>query len=335
MQKLIGNNLILLAVLLSVCIASSPAMAWDSVGHRLTAYVAYLNLSPDTRQLMSQLLSDHPRYQEDFLQQMPASVAAQSESAQLPWLLSQAAIWPDLVRRLPEDEREKYNHPNWHWIDGAWIMGEAIQGNSYVGMQSLDDIEGKALDRSSGRVSDLQVTNVMLGLEFATYVMSSDAHSNSAKAVALCWLLHLIGDIHQPLHVGTLYSTSLFTEGDRGGNLTPTSEGSLHQRWDQALSAQPFNLSLQTLLTQKSTDASIIEKARLLNGATWMQESRELLLQWVYTDEMKANVLTAETNGSKLPRITLDQDYIARMEEIAREQITLAGLRIANVLEAR
>ena len=35
----------------------------------------------------------------------------------------------------------------------------------------------------------------------------------------MCWLLHLIGDIHQPNHAITLFSEA-FPDGDRGGNLS-------------------------------------------------------------------------------------------------------------------
>ncbi len=56
------------------------------------------------------------------------------------------------------------------------------------------------------------------------------------KPIYLCWLLHLVGDVHQPLHCTALFSER-FPEGDRGGNLLrvridggePTK---LHLLWD-------------------------------------------------------------------------------------------------------
>ncbi len=38
----------------------------------------------------------------------------------------------------------------------------------------------------------------------------------SERAIALCWLGHLVGDAHQPCHVGSLYVEGDFPEGDRG-----------------------------------------------------------------------------------------------------------------------
>lgn len=64
----------------------------------------------------------------------------------------------------------------------------------------------------------------------------------------------------------------------------------------------------------------------------WLEESREIMQQSVYTDEIKAGVLRSERRGSPLPEFTLDADYIARMQSIAENRLALAGLRLALVL---
>ena len=51
------------------------ALAWDSVGHRLSAAVANHYLSDSVREELTRLLQQHPRYEEDFLEQMPATIA--------------------------------------------------------------------------------------------------------------------------------------------------------------------------------------------------------------------------------------------------------------------
>ncbi len=53
-------------------------------------------------------------------------------------------------------------------------------------------------------------------------------------------LVHMVGDIHQPLHTVSLFNAS-YPEGDRGGNsLTVYPEGlpktNLHSYWDQGMS---------------------------------------------------------------------------------------------------
>ena len=43
------------------------------------------------------------------------------------------------------------------------------------------------------------------------------SNSPDVKAMAYCWLFHLVGDIHQPLHCTALFSAEHFPKGDRGG----------------------------------------------------------------------------------------------------------------------
>src|SRR5687767_4356906 len=61
--------------------------------------------------------------------------------------------------------------------------------------------------------------------------------SPAEKAVALCWLFHLVGDVHQPLHTVALFTPD-HPEGDRGRNLAfvRVREGgqilNMHALWD-------------------------------------------------------------------------------------------------------
>jgi hypothetical protein len=60
------------------------------------------------------------------------------------------------------------------------------------------------------------------------------------KAIALAWLFHLVGDIHQPLHTAQLF-TMEYPNGDRGGNeicirMTQAAQPmDLHRFWDGIL----------------------------------------------------------------------------------------------------
>ena len=63
------------------------------------------------------------------------------------------------------------------------------------------------------------------------------------RAIALAWLFHLIGDIHQPLHTITLF-TQEYPNGDRGGNrvcvrvITDRPALPLHRLWDGLLTSR-------------------------------------------------------------------------------------------------
>src|SRR5262249_56447705 len=44
-----------------------------------------------------------------------------------------------------------------------------------------------------------------------------NVNSGERKAIALSWLFHLVGDVHQPLHTAQLFNAD-YPNGDRGGN---------------------------------------------------------------------------------------------------------------------
>jgi len=337
----------LLTVFLLVLLSSTPGVfAWDAAAHRLSASISDEYLLPSRREALLKILQQHPRYAEDFQAQMPAAIRAGSTAAQARWLLGQAAVWPDLARSLPERERRRYNHPNWHWIDGRWLRPTeatsaaaqgtatqsaataAMQGNVYVGMSPLPPI----LNAGTGAVPRLnQVDNMMLALDYSLATLRDNTALMSERAIALCWVMHLLGDIHQPLHAGSLMSPRVFPDGDRGGNAIMTQDDNLHARWDQALSQQPLAETLQQLLRQAER---LMDSAAVLDTDSdhWLQESRQILHSSVYSDEIIDAVLHSERTGASLPRFTLDQPYQRQMRQLSEQRLLLAGLRLARVL---
>ena len=325
---------LLLALFTSLALLSMQgAFAWDSVGHRLSAAVASNYLSDNSKTELLKILQQHPRYQQDFLQQMPASIARGSEEARFVWLLGQAAFWPDITRGLPEAERKRYNRANWHYIDGAWLRGQAqVQGNTYIGVGPFDDIAGKSAQTIRNEAS---ADNVMAALDYNTNLLADSQAPLPQRAVALCWVLHLIGDIHQPLHTGSLYSANRFSTGDRGGNGIEAGGRNLHARWDRAVSSQGINTNLETLLRQHSTTLERMGLQDYEDWSLWMQESRALLLNTVYTEEMKSEIARSDSSTQKLRKFDLSDDYVEAMKYHARLRLALAGRRLANWFEAK
>jgi len=130
----------------------------------------------------------------------------------------------------------------------------------------------------------------------------------------LYYLFHLMGDLHQPLHVG--YGS------DRGGNDIPVSylhknnSSNLHKVWDDEI-IETKNISLDDCLKQKDffTNEQILEiqKIELMK---WMNQSRALL-DTVYNFK----------DGF------IDQEYVDRNAVVIERQIFIAGLRLAAVLK--
>ena len=309
---------------------AAPALAWDAVGHRVSAMVAVEFLEPGVRQRLVEILEAHQRFQEDFLNEAPGFIDTSDPFDFERWLLGQAAFWPDIARGLPAGERERYHRGNWHYIDGAWVRGLATaQGNSYVGIDPFPDIAG--MEARAIR-SEADVDNVVLGLDYNMALLTDSATDPARRAVALCWVLHLAGDIHQPLHTGSLFSADLFDNGDAGGNGIDISEGNLHAVWDRALREAGVLAGFESILGRlQGLDREELE-SQPLDWTLWMAESRELVTAVVYPDAVKEEILAAERRGRSMEEFRLPASYIAEMRQISGQRLGLAGLRMALLL---
>jgi hypothetical protein len=312
---------------------TSSAVAWDANGHRLTAYVAWEFMSAASKEKALTILRSHPRFDTDFVPAMPDNIRTADIGQQDRWLFGQAAIWPDIARGFTGADSRRFDHPEWHWIDGAWVRDEATrQGNLYVNTDAFSDINGIAAERVQRRS---QAENVVTAIDLAVHEMRN-AQGLSDQALALSWFLHLTGDIHQPLHTGALVSARLFAQGDRGGNdirvRSGTSASTLHAVWDSALRGPSLESSLQALLNiagDTAADEQLIEYA----PTRWLQESRDHLLSSVYPDVVISDVLRSENTGNQLGTIALSEAYQEQMRMIAAQRIAEAGVRIAHTLE--
>lgn len=70
-------------------------------------------------------------------------------------------------------------------------------------------------------------------LELCTKVLAGKSQPDSDRAIAVCWIAHLVADAHQPCHAGSLYALDLFPDGDRGANSIKTKQSkNMHALWD-------------------------------------------------------------------------------------------------------
>lgn len=325
-----ANRPSLHALLLALMISCTPlaVQAWDSVGHRLSAAVALEFISAETRDKLLKILTAHPRYEQDFVQQIPDYVDQSNAEQLAQWLLGQAAYWPDIARGLPDAAERRFNRPNWHYIDGAWVRDSAMQqGNVYVGIDPFPPVQGQA----SGMIdTEAEADNVVTALDYNTLILSDPDRSADERAVALCWVLHLMGDIHQPMHTGSLYSADIFASGDLGGNQIPVGERNLHSMWDRALREFGVADSLPDVLASVSGFSAPRIEGVASDWTAWLAESRQLLQAVVYTPAMKDAVRAADARGvEELPSQQTDDAYRQQMQRLARLRLGLSGLRLA------
>jgi hypothetical protein len=130
-------------------------------------------------------------------------------------------------------------------------------------------------------------------------------------------LLHLAGDLHQPLHAG-------YAE-DQGGRTIPVVlDGrtmSLFDAWDSAL------------VERLGTDDAIAE--RLAQNITSEQRHKwrqGYLRDWTWETHLLAARLAYGALPSGAPKI-LDEDYVAQASEVIETQLMKAGVRLSKILD--
>lgn len=302
----------LLVVAAAVVMAAGPGLAWNRAGHMVTGAIAYDELqlaSPATVARVVAILRQHPQYESRWKTQIESMTTGTSAQNQERYLFMLAARWPDEIRG-----DSAFDHPMWHYIDYP-----------YKPPGQPASVPAPPPDRE----------NLVAAFQRNLTVVQSVA-AYSEKAVALCWIFHLLGDSHQPLHTVSLFTTQ-FPDGDRGGNLffirpdpSSTTTQNLHAYWDNILltdetyeAARARAAALANAHPRKSLD----ELARSGDFETWTrQESYDLAVSAAYR---QGNL---KGSSDKNQGIRLPPDYQAAAQQIAQRRVVLSAYRLADFL---
>ncbi len=300
-----------------------PSYAWNATGHKATAEIAFGLLVPEQQQYVDRILRAHPRFRQDFAAHMPENLLDGPATAQALWLVRQASIWPDILRDIDEEDRARFHRGSWHYINMPVYLEESDEKK----------LDGKLEHNMSTEFSPplRQNLNVIQALQGNLQVWGDSNSSDSEKAVALCWVLHLVGDIHQPLHTVALFSQAYYPEGDRGGNSVRISWEpkpiNLHSVWDgmpdRFADLEPGDLTKDLLRTDVVSVTAI---------EFWMKRHLQLAKVFVYTDAVKEQLLEG-FSAREFPEVELSEFYLSNGAVMAKEQVILAGHRIAGFLQ--
>jgi hypothetical protein len=321
---------LVVAVLL---LQSQFAQAWNAQGHMVCSCVAYRQLTAEQKAALAAILQQHPHYKNYLLVGAPKDPAARDA-----YVFMKASTWPDAVRPplgghrpVIKDEAgdqtnvAKYSHSEWHYIDKVYVLPSDTADAAQ---------DGKTAESANG--------NALEAIRQAIDTLKSVTAAPADKAVSLCWLLHLIEDIHQPLHCVTLASAQFpLPDGDRGGNLiilaTPSSHLNLHAYWDNLLgTADMMNFSsldvpgvdyMAEALMKDNTPDTMPQLKSHTTPESWVDEGYDLARHAVYLD---GHLLPAD--WTKSTPVTLPEDYPTHATAIAHRQVTLAGYRVAAAL---
>lgn len=306
--------LVLITAPLCLFAATAVLNAWDSEGHMAAADVAYRNLEPEVKQRAIALVKLNPNY-EKWVSGLPQKARNnQALVDEMTFML--AATWPDEIKANGsgyENDGESPSVPNasanegydqvkvmhkyWHYVDRPY----AIDGLQH---------------------GDAPSPNAETQMAVFRQVIGSD-QPDALKSYDLVWLMHLVGDVHQPLHCVTRF-TQTEPNGDRGGNdvkLT-TPPGELHGFWDNALGTSKTPSKVMKLA--KRLARADTQLAGDTNADDWITES---------FGEAKTNVYVKPVGPGTGP-YTLTRKYKKHAQALAKQRVALAGARLANALNA-
>lgn len=281
------------------------ALAWNSAGHRLIAAIAWENLQPGARAEASRLLREHHDYAR---WRRRASADDEARNAFI-----EASTWPDEIRQdrrfyspgrdqptptvpgFPDMER----HTDWHYVNRP--------------------LAGSPTDHPLSGQIDTQLVAL-------AETLGNPEAASLDRHYALPWLIHLVGDAHQPLHASIRLDAS--GRWDKLGNgmrvvnpFNPKKTSStLHAFWDDlpgpsGLRGERLELAMRALL------AVYPRPPRSDKSRTWIDESWQIAGKSAYP------------KGSE-PVPTISEAFYANSREIANRRVTQAGYRLAALLNS-
>lgn len=295
-----------IAGLIAFCFSASPAAAWNLRGHMIVCAAAWDQLAPEVKVRAAQLLRINPDFR-IWTKDMPR--AEWSRAA-----FTRACGWADDIKSrqgytndkdigAPEASRnigyaDKFQHRYWHFIDLPF---------SNDGTQLVEPKEPNAQS---------QIVTLRDAL-------SSADIADEVKSFDLVWLMHLVGDVHQPLHATSRFSAN-FPKGDQGGNLVALCEqpcrNNLHAFWDDALGSGD-SISAAFIAADHLGLASK-DDADVLDPDGWIAESFEVAKNSVYSMPI------GEGGGP----FEVTADYKETSTKIAKQRAAIAAARLAKLL---
>lgn len=212
------------------------------------------------------------------------------------------AYWPDAIR---SQRIESFTH--WHYIDIPYSK-----------------------DGTQAPSNSINTDNAVWAINNVQVVVKNDHANPYDRARFLSFLVHIVGDLHQPLHTTSLFSAN-HPDGDRGGNayivINHGQLQNLHSLWDSGVGVfaptNKFSLDdvskLAAEIMQQYPISFFGNRVIALNPSDWANEGGENAKKYVYS----------AAEGEVLPAV-----YVDNGKQLAEQQAALAGYRLANLLNS-
>ena len=172
-------------------------------------------------------------------------------------------------------------------------------------------------------------------------IVSSGSES-ARRGIALSWLFHLIGDVHQPLHAVQLF-TREYPNGDRGGGevcvrvAQDRAPLSLHRLWDGLITSSNNTRTLRnraTELQSRFTRSSLSELSVTAREA-WAKQSFEIATNIAYLNGKLRGTPKGQRKDCRevTDAAVLPVSYIQIARKIADRRMALSGYRLVDLLQ--
>lgn len=335
-------NTRIFAALVAVGVAAS-SQAWNAIGHRQVADIAWSQLSSKSKLAIARILMAGDTVTDrgkDIVYSVPSGDMSDTylEKVVRP-IFANSANWADTMKygksklfedRISEDNLES---PGIH-IPTEGNPGEEVRCKSwhyYDRPIKAGTDNGLHAARESNAIRAIALREK----EFEDNSRASTPDS-AGQVYSLYWIEHIFGDLHQPLHCVSNFD--LDPHGDEGGNTIklgitrPNSNDkvNLHSYWDSGidhaiLGDKNFPKGLDTdpaeITTRWTADippSSLAETASILEPVTWVDAGWELAVSTVYPGMKNDAVPSSE--------------YEEKHRDLCKRQVVLAGYRLANYL---
>lgn len=274
----------------------SPTLCFWSTGHMIIARIAYEEIKVKDPAYFKQITKEIELLK-DF-----------GQEGLNPFV--ESSVWADDNKAIGWGA-----FSNWHFVDTP-VIAEGFEGEYEV-------------DKANATWAIYEMKKTLKNTRKPKF--------NNGLALSFAWryLIHLVSDIHQPLHASALYSDD-FPHGDRGGNSFkikyPKDKQiyNLHALWDACVDQYgsiwaPIN---QGEWNQLGTFADKIKaeyprnkvasRVKILDEREWAKESNKIAKEAVYADIE--------------PRTIPSDEYIERGRKVVNEQLAVAGYRLADLM---
>lgn len=277
------------ALILSVGLSPGLAYAWGDVGHQVIGLIAYPRLTPAVRAKVDAMLAADA----DALTSLD---------------FASRTTWADKYRNGHRETSE------WHFVDIEIDHPDLTE--ACFGFPAL----GSAQPASQGPAKDCVVNKIA---EFSSELRNPSTPP-AERLLALKFLMHFVGDLHQPLHAAD--------HNDRGGNCVTLESSAdvrstnLHAYWDtgalQPWGSTPADIAMRLDREIKPAQAEAWSRG---DAKAWAQDSFALAKSAVYA------LPRLPTCDDKTP-VALSPAYQVTAQKAVAGQLERAGVRLAWVL---